>query len=526
MNDIYAYIEKHLDESIELLFELVRQPSVSAQGLGFDKAPGLVKRLLESVGLTAEVVPVPNNGHPSVYGWAAAGSRSASLSPKPSPAGRGANAPRGQARLDPTKPTLLFYTHYDVQPPDPLELWDSPPFEPTRKGDRVYGRGISDDKGNIAARLAAIRAFMEVRGGLPCNIKFFVEGEEESGSVNLPALIAQRGDDFRADACIWEGGGRNLSGDPFMYLGLKGVLTVKFSVRKLSGDAHSSYGTILPSAPWRLIYALATLRDATGRVLIPGFYDAVRGATRAEDEAISKLPDETAEWKSTFGTDELLGGLEGLPLRRRHLFEPTATINGFMSDYNGPGMKTVLPAEATARMDFRLVPDMRPEDIFRKLRAHLDKHGYTDIETELMAGVNPARTPIDSPWVRLVAETAEEIYGRKPVIAPTMAGTGPMYDFGVTLGMPIATSGVDHPSHKIHAPNENITVEDFRYGAKHAALIIERFADRWPATATSTAARPAKPDASVAPTSKSSTASSTKKPGLRSKMPGELGSAY
>lgn len=491
MKDIYAHIDKHVDESIEQLFELVRQPSVSAQNMGFDKAPQLVKRALESVGLTVEIVPVPNNGKPSIFGWAAAGAKSGATkttrtrmkpSNQTSSEGRGgkkATAGKPGPVLDPTKPTLLFYTHYDVQPAEPLDLWESEPFQPTRKGKRLYGRGMSDDKGNIAARLAAIRAFMEVRGGLPCNLKFFVEGEEEIGSPNLPAMIAIRGNDFKADACIWEGGGRNLSGDPFMYLGLKGVLTVKVNVKKLSGDAHSSYGTILPSAPWRLVHALATLRDATGRVLIPGFYDNVRGATRAEDEAVAKLPDETGEWKQTFGTDELLGGLEGLPLRRRHLFEPTATINGFISGYNGPGMKTVLPAEAGARMDFRLVPDQRPDDIFRKLRAHLDKHGFQDVEMELMAGVNPARTAIDSPWVRLVAGTAEEIYGRKPVIAPTMAGTGPMYDFGVTLGMPIATSGVDHPSHKIHAPNENITVEDFLLGAKHAALIMERFGEHW-----------------------------------------------
>ncbi len=545
MRDIYSHIEEHLDESIEALFALVRQPSVSAQNMGFDKAPQLVKQALESAGLTAEIVPVPNGGHPSVFGWARAGvqfprpgragvrgsveggggapsaaegprSRASSASPSPQP------SPGRRGGFDPSKPTLLFYTHYDVQPPEPLELWQSPPFEPTRRRDRVFGRGISDDKGNIAARLAAIRAFMEVRGGLPCNLKFFVEGEEEIGSPNLPALIAQRGHEFKADACIWEGGGRNLSGDPFMYLGLKGVLTVKFTVKKLSGDAHSSYGTILPSAPWRLVHALSTLRDSTGRVLIPGFYDAVRGATREEDEAVAKLPDETEEWKQTFGTDELLGGLEGLPLRRRHLFEPTATINGFISGYNGPGMKTVLPAEAGARMDFRLVPDMRPDDIFHKLRAHLDKHGFTDVETEMMAGVNPARTAIDSPWVRMVAGTAEEIYGRKPVIAPTMAGTGPMYDFGVTLGMPIATSGVDHPSHKIHAPNENITVEDFLFGAKHAALIIQRFAERWLA-ASDAAKRPAaagtlRPSGAKPPAKRKSR--------LRSSMPGELGSAY
>ncbi|MBI4218858.1 MAG: M20/M25/M40 family metallo-hydrolase [Chloroflexi bacterium] len=460
LDDIYRHIEDHLEGNLQVLMDLVRQPSVSAQNIGFDKAPQLVKAKLERVRLTAEITPVPNEGKPAVVGWAAAKTDVGG--------GTGAGAP-----------TLLFYTHYDVQPPEPLELWDSPPFEPVRRGDRIYGRGVSDDKGNIDARLAAIRAFQEVRGGLPCNLKFFVEGEEEIGSPNLPALIEQRGSDFRADACIWEGGGRNLSNDPFMYLGLKGILGVRLSVRRLSGDAHSSYGTILPSAPWRLVHALSTIRDASGRVLIDGFYDAVRPPTKAEERALERLPDETEEWKRTFGTDELLGGLKGLPLRRRHLFEPTATINGFLSGYNGPGMKTVLPAEAEVRLDFRLVPEQRPGDIFEKLRRHLDRHGFTDIQAEQLAGVNPARTPIESPWVKLVAETAKEIYGRTPVISPTMAGTGPMYDFAVTLAMPIATSGVDHPSHKIHAPNENISVEDFLLGAKHAALIMQRFSDRW-----------------------------------------------
>ncbi|MBI4304797.1 MAG: M20/M25/M40 family metallo-hydrolase [Chloroflexi bacterium] len=270
-----------------------------------------------------------------------------------------------------------------------------------------------------------------------------------------------------------------MAGDPLIYLGLKGVLGVRLSVRKLSGDAHSSYGTILPSAPWRLVHALATIRADDGRVLVEGFYDAITKPTKSQEDAVAKLPDETEEWKRTFGTKELLGGNVGVEIRRRHLFEPTATINGFESGYNGPGMKTVLPAEAVARMDFRLVPEQRPEDVFAKLRAHLDKNGFEDVETEMLAGVNPARTSMESPWVKLVAETAEEIYGRKPVISPTMAGTGPMFDFGVTLGMPIATSGVDHPSHKIHAPNENISVEDFLLGAKHAALIMKRFGERF-----------------------------------------------
>jgi acetylornithine deacetylase/succinyl-diaminopimelate desuccinylase-like protein len=451
MKDIYAHIEKHLDESIELLFRLVRQPSISAQKVGFDKAPGLVKEAFESVKLKTEIVPTPNNGLPSVFGKAT-----------------GKRKDR----------TLLFYTHYDVQPVDPLDLWESDPFQPVKRGDRLYGRGISDDKGNIVARLAAIRAFNEVRGGLPCNLKFFAEGEEESGSINLPALIEKRGKDFDADACIWEGGGRNASNDPFIYLGLKGVLTVELRTRKLSGDAHSSYATVLPSAAWRLLDAVKTIKGPEDRVMIEGFYDDITELSASENAAVKALPDEAGEWRETFGVEEFVNGVTGEALRRKLFLTPTANIAGMTSGYQGAGFKTVLPAEASIKMDFRLVPEMRPRDIFDKLRRHLDRHGFSDVELHYLGGVNPYRTPMDSPWVKLVADTAQEIYGRKPVMTPNMAGTGPMYDFGHTLGMPIATSGIDHPSHKIHAPNENISVEDFLLGAKQAALIIERFAER------------------------------------------------
>jgi acetylornithine deacetylase/succinyl-diaminopimelate desuccinylase-like protein len=451
MQDIYQHIEDHIDEHIATLFRLVSQPSISAQRLGFDKAPALVKDIFESVGMNTDIVPVPNDGLPSVY---------------------------GTAQGERTDRTLLLYTHYDVQPVDPLDLWKSDPFKPERRGDRLYGRGMSDDKGNIIARIAAIRAFNEVRGGLPCNLKFFAEGEEESGSINLPDLIEQRGQDFAADACIWEGGGRDTNNDPFMYLGLKGVLTVELSIKRLSVDAHSSLATVLPSAAWRLLDALQTIKGDGDRVLIDGFYDDVTPLSDTEEAAIAALPDETEELRQIYGVRDFVNEVSGDALVRKKYLTPTANIAGLTSGYQGAGFKTVLPASASAKMDFRLVPEMRPNDIFNKLRRHLDRHGFSDIELTLIGGVNPYRTSMDAPWVKLVAETAEEIYGRKPVMTPNMAGTGPMYDFGKTIGMPIATSGIDHPAHNIHAPNENITIDDFLLGAKQAALIIQRFAER------------------------------------------------
>ena len=418
MQDIYAHIEDHLDESIAMLMDFVRQPSISAQGVGFDKAPGLVKQMFESAGLDVEVIPVPNDGNPVVLGTSDGASDK----------------------------TLLFYTHYDVQPPEPLELWESDPFEPERRGERLFGRGMSDDKGNIVARLAAIKAFRDIRGELPCKLKFLAEGEEEIGSRNLRPVIKQRGDDFKADACIWEGGGRNLNNDPFLYQGLKGVLTIDMRARQLSGDAHSSFAAILPSASWRLVHALAAIRSADGQILVPGFYDNIKPATPKERAATASLPDEGPSWKVTFGADTFVGDAEGRRPQDQPAVQPDREhCRNVVGVHRAEGMKTVLPAEASAKMDFRLVPDQRPRDIFDKLRAHLDDQGFADVEIVLMGAVNPARTDIDSPWVQLVAATAEEIYGRKPVIAPNMPGTGPWYDFGVTLGIPISTSGDRSP---------------------------------------------------------------------------------
>ena len=374
----------------------------------------------------------------------------------------------------------MLYVHYDVQPTDPIELWETDPFEPTRKDDRLYGRGMSDDKGNIAARLAVINAFREEWGGLPCNIKIFAEGEEESGSPNLPGLIVEHADTLTADACIWEGGGRNAQNRPLIYLGLKGVLAVELSVQLLRGDAHSSYATILPSASWTLINALNSIKDPSDdRILIEGFYDDIRESTPEEDRALANLPDDSDEWRETFGNASFVAGLGSEDLPRKHLFMPTANVAGLDAGYQGQGMKTVLPAKATAKMDFRLVPDMRPDDIFAKVRRHLDRHGFENVDLNLISGVHPFRTDMSSKWAQMAIQTSEQTYGKPAVIYPTMAGSGPMYDFGGTLGIPITSAGIDHPTHKIHAPNENITIDDFVLGAKNIARLVQRFAGEW-----------------------------------------------
>ena len=470
MQSIHQHIEDNIDHSLQTLFTLVRQPSISAQRLGFDKAPQLVAEIFTQHGFDTQILEAPDNGLPSVYGYAVADMD----------AFRRAQAISGIENPDADPPTLMLYVHYDVQPTDPIELWETDPFEPTRKDDRLYGRGMSDDKGNIAARLAVISAFREEWGGLPCNVKIFAEGEEESGSPNLPGLIQNHKDKLTADACIWEGGGRNAQDRPLIYLGLKGVLAVELSVQLLRGDAHSSYATVLPSATWTLVNALKSLKDPTDdRILVEGFYDDVRASTSEEDQALASLPDDSDEWRSTFGNDSFVAGLGSEDLPRKHLFMPTANIAGLDAGYQGEGMKTVLPAKASAKMDFRLVPDMRPDDIFSKVRKHLDRKGFENVELNLISGVHPFRTDMSSKWAQMAIQTSQQTYGKPAVVYPTMAGSGPMYDFGEVLGIPITSAGIDHPSHKIHAPNENITVEDFVLGAQNIASLVQRFAGEW-----------------------------------------------
>ena len=448
MQDIFRYIDEHLNESIAGLTELCKLPTVSAQNTAIEETAEHVSALLRDLGFEAQVLP-KQGGHPVVY----------------------AEQPGRSAR------TLLFYDHYDVQPPEPLELWSSPPFQPTLREGKLYGRGVSDNKGNIAARLAALRAWKEVRGELPCAVKFCIEGDEEIGSPQMEEFVAEQRGLLAADACVWEGGGVTWEGVPQVTLGVKGLLYVELESNTVNRDAHSSYGTVLPNAAWRLAWALASIKGPDERVLIDGFYDAVRPATPEERAAVEAMPSEEGETLKSYGVEEALTGVRGLEYRLRHLFEPTATIDGLTSGYEGEGAKTVLPARAMAKMDFRLVPDQDPDDIFTKLRRHLDSRGLSDITLRLVSGERPARTPVSDPLVEVVRRAVVDAYGREPLIVPTMAGTGPLYPFVATLGLPTADIGIGYPDTRIHAPDENIRIEDFQNGTKAVAALLQRFAE-------------------------------------------------
>jgi acetylornithine deacetylase/succinyl-diaminopimelate desuccinylase-like protein len=408
----------------------------------------LVSRMLEARGFDVQVMDT--QGAPVVYGER-----------------------RGQ-----TDKTLLIYNHYDVQPPEPLELWVTPPFEPSLRNGKLYGRGVSDDKGHIVSRLFAIDSILAASGELPCNIKFVIEGEEETASVNLYKFVVDNQELLKADACMWEFGGVDHTDTPVQYLGLRGICYVELSVDLLSTDVHSGLGgSIFPNAAWRLVWALSTLKGPDERILIPGFYDNIKKPTQRDIDLLAALDDPTEDYKRRYGVPYFIKGLTGgVDLKVEEIFSPTCTICGLTSGYQGPGSKTVLPARASAKVDFRLIPDQDPADVLKKLRAHLDAQGFTDVQITDLGGDTPARTDPDHPFIQLVAKTAEEVYEMPQKLIPMSGGSGPNHPFVHILGLPVATGGLGYPDTKAHAPNENIRLDLYLKHAKHMARVMNEFA--------------------------------------------------
>src|ERR687886_551410 len=346
LQPVFDYIDQYAGEFVERLRDLCRQPSVSAQNVGLAETFDMVERLAHAVGAETEAIPL-EGGPPILHGRIP---------------GRGSRV-------------LQLYDHYDVQPPEPLELWRSDPFAAEIRDGKIWARGVSDNKGNLVARLCAIEAYQHTLGQLPLTISLVFEGEEEVGSPHLRQFTdGPRGRSLlAADACIWEAGYKDPAGRPTISLGCKGILYVELRVRTAAKDLHSSWAAAVPNAAWRLTWALGTLKDArTGRILVPGFYDRVQPPGQRIAELADREPFDLAQYRALFGIDNFLEGWDGREARRHYLFDPTCTICGLTSGYQGPGGKTVLPAQASAKLDFRLVPDQDPDEICSLLRRHLD----------------------------------------------------------------------------------------------------------------------------------------------------------
>lgn len=446
MDDVFQIIEERKALYLEWLLRLCAQPTVAAQNLGMTETIQLVQELIAGIGATSRLIPT--RGYPVVF----------------------AELPGASDK------TIAFYNHYDVQPADPLDQWESPPFQPEIRNGTLYARGVSDNKGNLVARLSAVDAYLRARGQLPVNVKFIFEGEEEIGSPNIAEFAASHRAEIQADGCIWEAGYADAAGRREVSLGCKGILYVELTARAANVDLHSSLAAIVPSPAWRLLRALETLKDAHERILIPGFYDRVLPPNAADRAALAQMPFDEAARRRQLGLEQFVNGLSGQPLLEQYVFQPTCNICGIWSGYTDVGMKTVLPHEASAKLDFRLVPDQDPAEIYDLLVQHLRAQGFGDIEVKRLGGEHAARTPADHPFARVVADASREVYGQEPIVYAMMAGSGPMYPLCQKYGIPAVSIGVGNANSRNHAPNENIHVQDYYEGIRHIAVILERCA--------------------------------------------------
>jgi acetylornithine deacetylase/succinyl-diaminopimelate desuccinylase-like protein len=438
------YIKENLDESVAELSRLCAQPSVAAQNLGIEACADLVAERLKARGFEVQILPT--GGSPVVFG----------------------------ERKGKTDKTLVVYDHYDVQPPEPLDLWESPPFEPTLRNGRLYARGVADNKGNFVERLHAIDAVLASEGELPCNVKFVVEGEEEIGSVHLEPFVKTHQDLLSGDVCVWEIGGVDHENTPIQMVGMRGIFYVELHAQTANQDVHSGTGgSIFPNAAWRLVWALNSLKDKDENILLPGFYEDVVPPTEREKELLAQGPEMMAFYKEKYDLDGFLKGIDNeLELAIEGVYEPTCTICGLTAGYQGEGSKTVLPAKARAKVDFRLVPNQTPEKVLSQLRTHLDTHGFEDIEIVNLGGNPPAKTDPDHPAVQMAVEAARDVYEKPTRVIPMVGGSGPNFIFQKYLGVPIISSGAGDSETRAHAPNESISLDLYVKGAKHFARLL------------------------------------------------------
>ena len=373
---------------------------------------------------------------------------------------------------NPEAKTIIFYHHYDTVPADNDQPWTNDPFTLSVHYGVMYGRGVDDDKGHITARLTAVRKYIRENGSLPVNIIFMMEGAEESASTDLDKYLAKHKKHLRgADLLVWEQGTRNNLGQLEISGGNKGIVTFDMSVRSAEVDIHSSYGGVINSASWYLMDAISSLRSADGRILVEGIYEQVQEPNERELALIAQYALKTPEeLKEIYGLQLPVLKEERQEFLRRFYFEPAINIEGFGSGYQGQGVKTILPAYASAKMEVRLVPGLEPHDVLDKIRKQLDKNGYDKIELTYTLGEMSYRSDMSAPSILNVIELAKDFYPEGISVLPTSAGTGPMHTVFEALEVPMAAFGLGNANSRDHGGDENVKIADYY---THIELIKE-----------------------------------------------------
>jgi acetylornithine deacetylase/succinyl-diaminopimelate desuccinylase-like protein len=378
----------------------------------------------------------------------------------------------------PGAPTILFYGHYDVQPVDPLELWESPPFTATIRDGEIYARGSADDKGQVFMHFKAIEAHLKQNGKLPVNMKIILEGEEEVGSVNLDNFIRDHKSDLGADVVVISDSPMFARGIPSICYGLRGLVYFQIDLRGSSTDLHSgSFGGAVANPAFVLSQMLSQMKDRGGRIKIPGFYDDVVPLQEEERKAWASLPFNEKKFKKDFGIPKVTGET-GYTTLERTWARPTFEINGLLSGFTGEGAKTVLPAVAMAKVSMRLVPNQHPDKIAELFEAHVTDiaPGTVQLKITRMHGGKPWMTSYDNPFVQAAGRAIEKGFGRKPVFTREGGSIPVVSTFQEELGLPSVLFGVGLPDENAHAPNEKLDVANFHGGIISSAILYEEIA--------------------------------------------------
>jgi len=445
MNSIESFVEKNYERYEEELFELLRIPSISPVP-GFEKdileCAEAFSKLMNSAGIKTKVYQT--NGNPIVY---------------------------GETEYKEGRTTILFYGHYDVQPEGDVGLWDSPPYEPEVRNDRIYARGIGDNKGQIFSHIKGYEVYNKMFGKANINLKYILEGEEESGSEQLRAFSEDHKEMLKADVTIWSDANMHISGRPVIILGLKGISYLKINVKGPSRDIHSQFAAVLPNPIWKLITVLNSLKDKNGHVLVPGFYEDTEPPSNEVLQAIKRIPGKLTDYTDDWGVTETLSNNEIEDFYLRYMYEPTLNC-GCISAGNPTSSKNVVPHEAAAWLDIRTVPNQKHTEICRKVKNFISSLEVPDIEVSCF-GIDPAYTPLDNPFISTIIGVLQSVWKKEPIIFPALGGSGPFHVFNVVIGAPcIMVPFADSQQHD-HGPNESMPIRNIKSGISTSAKLIQ-----------------------------------------------------
>ncbi len=455
MSNFIDFIETNKNSVLYELFDFLKIPSISSLSEhrhDVDACAGWVVESLKNAGL-AEARKISTKGHPIVYAeWMGAGAG---------------------------KPTVLFYGHYDVQPVDPLNEWNTPPFEPTVIDGKVFGRGTCDDKGQLFTHIKAVEAHMKTAGTLPVNVKFIIEGEEEAGSSNLDEFIENNADLLKCDTVVISDTEWFEEGLPSICYSLRGITFFEITVKGPFQDVHSgTYGGAIDNPVNVLCWIMTQMKDRYGRITVPGFYDDVLNLTADERKGFAKLPYDEDKFCRDLGITSV-SGEQGYTTIERSWARPTFDINGIFGGFTGEGAKTIIPAQATAKFSMRLVPNQRYDDIIRKTEIYLHRLVPPTVKLEFKAlhGGNPVLVPRDSSGVKAAMKALKDSFGKDSVFMRDGGSIPVVNVFSTVLNAPVVLMGLGLPGDNIHGPNEHFSLDNFYGGIRASAIFLNEISN-------------------------------------------------